>query len=81
MKLQLRNNWQSTAKDRVIYLYPPNVCTDSASWYVDIDMQEDTVEVAAYPKGNRTFRVFSTIEEAHLYLIKCGSESPWEVIV
>jgi hypothetical protein len=35
-------------------------------------------EIIVYPYGGLKGAFFSTIEEAHAYLIKEGSESPWE---
>lgn len=79
--LKLRKGWQSVTEAGVTYLYPPGEIITSKGWYMDyLDTPDDEKEIAAYPNGGSEFRVFSDMMEAHEYLIKEGSESPWEVV-
>ena len=83
--LKLRKGWQSVTTSGVTYLYPPGKTKTSkgwhSGWYMDyLDTPDDEKEIAAYPNGNDEYRVFSDMMEAHEYLIKEGSESPWEVV-
>jgi len=79
--LNLRKGWQSVTTSGVTYLYPPEEITTSLNWYMDyLDTPDDEKEIAAYPNGNDEYRIFSDMMEAHEYLIKEGSASPWEVV-
>ena len=70
--LKLKEGWRSVTEGGVMYLYPPVP--------INIDTPDDEKEIAAYPNGNSEFRVFRDMMEAHEYLIKAGSESPWEEV-
>ena len=79
--LKLRDGWQSVTADGVTYLYPPHEAIASNDWFVDyLSTPDDEKEIAAYPNGGSEYRVFSDMMKAHEYLIKEGSESPWEVV-
>ena len=74
MTLKLRDGWESVTRNEVTYLYPPDGIGKSFSWYVSISNDK----IIVYPHGGLKGAFFSTIEDAHAYLIKEGSESPWE---
>jgi len=74
MTLKLREGWESVTRNEVTYLYPPDGIGKSFSWYVSMLGKE----IIVYPYGGLKGAFFSTIKEAHAYLIKEGSESPWE---
>lgn len=83
--MKLRQGWQSVIEDGITYLYRPNENTFGYEWYVYyLDHPDQKKEVVACTKelpylNEGDFRVFSSIMEAHKYLLSVGSESPWEV--
>jgi hypothetical protein len=86
MKLKVRKGWVEDDDGACVLLYPSGgnylgAYAAVVPWGMGVEPW-----VAAYPHGvtkhteKRAFggKTFRTIEEAHAYLLRMGSESPWE---
>lgn len=84
--LKLREGWVEDDDGSCILIYPPggrylNAYAAVVPWDTSVDSY-----VVVYPHGKMHVkkhdlggRRFKTVKDAHEYLIRVGSESPWEV--
>ena len=81
--LKVRDGWTADDDGNCVFFYPTG--TNYLDAYAAL---VPDAYVAVFPNGRekRTYLPalggvrFNTIQEAHAYLIKIGSESPWEVV-
>jgi len=76
MTLTLRDGWAVVSNcwnPKTDWLFQ-----DNQSWHYAYAQFTDG-KVYVYPYGSSKCFEFDTIEEAHAYLIKVSSQSPWEV--
>jgi hypothetical protein len=78
MTLKVREGWKTYKANDCTYLCPPEEGLGNLAYYVDMDPGGQSIW--AYPNGGHESVGFDTIEDAHKYLIKEGSESPWEEV-